>query len=263
MALLNNGVQINTIMPNFVERHSLEVGPLSDLIGRWVACVGLGNALTWLIGYVIIQIEVDRVQGYDKDQIALVIPDLSNFLAQVPAIAGTPTISHVVSMIKEKEIDALATPWVNAQVAYLLAVWWATATIEDGKVVAGKSNPSKYDEVVTTNDTETIDAFSSHDIHARMRTTHTREGINVMTQALCMEDGSLPQGLMVQNVYMELCSGSKNVTVVVRNSMAYPQNLRKKTPVAREVAVTWLPNPLCRPVWQRHQKRPMAIECPS
>ena len=35
-----------------------------------------------------------------------------------------------------------------------------------------------------------------------------------MTQSLHMEDGSLPQGLMVQNIYTELCSGSKNVTVV-------------------------------------------------
>ena len=58
-----------------------------------------------------------------------------------------------------------------------------------------------------------------------------------MTQALCTEDGSLPQGLTVQNAYTELYSGSKNVTVVVRNSMAYPQTLRKKTPVTRAVTV--------------------------
>ena len=59
-----------------------------------------------------------------------------------------------------------------------------------------------------------------------------------MTQALYAEDGSLPQVLTVQNAYMELHSGSRNVTVVVRNSMAYPQILRKKTPVVRAVAVT-------------------------
>ena len=33
MALLDNGPQINTIMPEFIETHSLDVGPLSDLIG--------------------------------------------------------------------------------------------------------------------------------------------------------------------------------------------------------------------------------------
>ena len=42
---------------------------------------------------------------------------------------------------------------------------------------------------------------------------------------------------------MELCDGSKNVTVVVRNSMVYPQTLRKKTPVVRAVAPTWVPEP--------------------
>ena len=61
MALLGNGMQINTFTPNFVESHSLEVGPLSDLVGRWVACVGLGNALTQLVGYIIIWIQVDGV----------------------------------------------------------------------------------------------------------------------------------------------------------------------------------------------------------
>ena len=93
--------------------------------------------------------------------------------------------------------------------------------MEDSKVVPGKSNPSEYVEVVTTKDTETIDAFSSHVIHARMRTAHTGEGINVMTQTLCTEDGSLPQGLMVQSTFTELHGGSRNVTVVVRSSMAY------------------------------------------
>ena len=71
MALLDNGSQINTITPNFVESCSLEVGPLSDLVGGQVTCVGLGNSLTQLIGYVIIWIQVDRVQGYDENQIAL------------------------------------------------------------------------------------------------------------------------------------------------------------------------------------------------
>ena len=207
-------------MLSFVEDHSFDIWPLSDLVGGWVTFVGLGNALTWPLSCIIIWFQVDGVQGYYEDQIAQVIPDLSNFVAWVPVILGTPTKSHIVNVIKEKEIDALATPWVNAQVAYLLAVWWATATIEDGKAAAGESDPREYDEIVTTKDNETINAFSSHVIHARIRTAHTGEGINVMTQALCMEDGSLPQGLMVQNAYMELCSGSKNVTVVVRNNMA-------------------------------------------
>ena len=81
MTLLENSVQINTITPNFVRSNSLEVGSLSDLVSRCVICVGLGNALTQPVGYIIIWIQVDGVQSYDEDQITLVIPDLSNFLA--------------------------------------------------------------------------------------------------------------------------------------------------------------------------------------
>ena len=38
---------------------------------------------------------------------ALVIPDLSNFVSRVPIILWTPTINCIVNMINEKEIDAL------------------------------------------------------------------------------------------------------------------------------------------------------------
>ena len=61
-----------------------------------------------------------------------------------------------------------------------------------------------------------------------------------MAQALCVKDGSLPQGLTVQNTYTELCNCSKVVAVVVRNRTTYPQTLGKSTPVARAVTVTWI-----------------------
>ena len=116
--------------------------------------------------------------------------------------------------------------------------------MEDDKVAAEGSGPSEYDEVVTTKDTEMIDAFSSHIIHVRMETAYTGVGLNVMTQGLCAEDGSLPQGLTILNAYTKMHDDSKNVAIVVRNSMAYPQTLRKKTPVVRAVAATKVPEPL-------------------
>ena len=228
MALLDNGLQINTIMQSFVKTHFLEVRPLSDLVGRWVTCVGLGNAFTWPLGYVIIQVQVDGVWGYDEDQIALVIPDLSDFAVGVPVTLGTLTISHVINITKEKEIDALVMPWVNAQVAHLLSVWRAAATVEDDPTT-GNSNVGRYNEVVFTKNTESINAFSSSVITAKANAAHADVRINTMTWALCVEDGFLLQGLMVQIAYTELRMGSKNVIVVVRNSMAYPQTLRKKT----------------------------------
>ena len=47
-------------------------------------------------------------------------------------------ISCIGNVIKEKEIDALAMPWVNAQVAYLLAAQQAMATVENDKFAAGE-----------------------------------------------------------------------------------------------------------------------------
>ena len=64
-----------------------------------------------------------------------------------------------------------------------------------------------------------------------------------MVQALLTEDGSLPQGLTVQNTYAELRQGSKKAVVVVRNSMAYSQILWKKTPVTRVAAALLVPKP--------------------
>ena len=81
MTLLDNGAQINTITPKYVSDHSLQMGLITDLLGAKVTCVGLGNTYMRPLGYVIIQVQVDGVQGYDKDQIALVIPDLFNFSA--------------------------------------------------------------------------------------------------------------------------------------------------------------------------------------
>ena len=111
MALLDNGTQVNTIMLRYVSNHSLQVGPITDLMGSKVACVGLDNAYTRPLGYMVIQVQVDRVQSYNEDQIALVIPDPSKFAARVPVILGTPTIVRVVNVMKEAEMDALVMSW--------------------------------------------------------------------------------------------------------------------------------------------------------
>ena len=56
--------------------------------------------------------------------------------------------------------------------------------MEDDKVTTKGLDPTEYDEVVTTNNSTTIDAFSSKIIHARTKTAFTGVRLNVMTQAL-------------------------------------------------------------------------------
>ena len=100
---------------------------------------------------------------------------------------------------------------------------------------------TECDEVVTTKYSEAIDAFSSRIINAQMETTFTGGRLNTMTHALCAEEGSLSQGLTVQNAYTEMHNGSKNVTVLVRNSMVYPQTPKRKILVAKVVAANQVP----------------------
>ena len=123
------------------------------------------------MGYIIIQVQVDRVQGCNEDQIALVIPDLSNFVAWIPVILGTTTISHIINVMKEKEIDALTMPWVNARVAHLLSVHRMTAVMVGDEFMV-KSSSDDYDKVEFTWNVETIEAFSSHAVQVRAEMAH-------------------------------------------------------------------------------------------
>ena len=113
--------------------------------------------------------------------------------------------------------------------------------MEDNKVATKVLDPTGYDEIVTAKDSKMIDTFSSKFIYARMKTAFTSVRLNVMTQALHAKEGSLPQDLIIQNPYTEICNGSKSVTIVVRNGMAYPQTLKKKIPIAKVVAANCMP----------------------
>ena len=209
-------------------------------MGSKVACVGLGNAYTKPLGYVVIRVQVDRVWGYDEDQIALIILDFSNFVVRVPIILGTPTIGQVVNVMKEAEMDALAMPWANARAAHLLAIR-RMAPVKVGNDCEEGYNANQEGFVMHTQKVETLEPFSSHVIPMKTMEAYLGECLNVMVQALYIQDGTLPPGLTVQNTYTELRKGSKKAVVVVRNHTAYPQTLWKKTPVARAIPIQLLP----------------------
>ena len=241
MALLDNGVQVNTITPKYIKEHSLPMGLITDLMGSKVACVGLGNASIRPLGYVVIWVQVDRVQGYNEDQIALIILDFSNFAMRVPIILGTPTIGQVVNVMREAEMDALAMPWANARVAHLLAIR-RIIPVEVGNDQEEGCKTDQDSPLMYTQKVQTLEPFSSHMIPMKMMEVYLGEHLNVMVQALHTQDGTLPPGITMQNTYTELRKGSKKAVVVVWNNTAYPQTLWKKTPMARAMAVQPVPN---------------------
>ena len=88
-----------------------------------------------------------------------------------------------------------------------------------------KVDMNGYDQLMYTQNAETIEPFSSHIVPVKTGRAYKGECINIMVQALQTKDGFLPQGLTVQNMYTELRKGSKKAVVVVWNNTAYLQTL--------------------------------------
>ena len=170
---------------------------MSNLVkveGR-VSMVGLGGMHTCPMGYMIIRVQVDGVGGYNKDQIALVIPDSSKFPSRVPVTLGTLMIGRVINVIKESRPDALATPWVNSQVAYLLAGCKMNMSLIDKKVANWPMNPANLNEILKTKKSEKIEGFSSQVIHTQTMTMFVGCNLHVMIHTLCKGYKPLAHGL--------------------------------------------------------------------
>ena len=106
-----------------------------------------------------------------------------------------------------------------------------------------KVDTNDYDQLMYAQNAKTIQPFSSDIVPVKTGRAYRGEHFNVMVQALQTQDGSLLQGLTVQNTYNELRKGSKKAVVVVWNNTAYSETLQKKTPVARAVAALPVPEP--------------------
>ena len=242
MLLLDNGCQVKTFTPEFVETHTHEIGLMSDLVEGRVSMVGLGGTCTCLLGYIIIMVQVNGVGGYNEDQIALIIPDSSNFTPRVPVTLGTLMIGRVINVIKESKLDVLSTPWVNDQVTYLLVGCRVNTSFVDEKVTNHPMNPTNLNEIMKTKRSEKIEEFSSKVILAQTMSMFMGCNLHVMMHALCEGDKLLSHGHAVHHTYTEMMSGSKSVAVVVRNLTATPITLKKNMPLARVVAVNAVPD---------------------
>ena len=86
-------------------------------------------------------------------------------------------------MIKEAEVDALVTLWVNARVAHLLSVH-RMVTVEVGDGLKEEVDIDSYDQLMYTQNAETIEPLSSHITPVKAGRAYMGECINVMVQAL-------------------------------------------------------------------------------
>ena len=110
--LLDNGMQLNFIMPAYAQERGMDIMSLDYLaeeIGGAIPQIsGIGGISVEPVGFVMMNIKVPGIAGYDKDQIAIVMDDPG--MTEWPVILGTPTIYRIMEVIKESEISKLAVP---------------------------------------------------------------------------------------------------------------------------------------------------------
>ena len=201
---------------------------------------GIGGIPVEPLEFIMMNIKVPCVQGYDEDQITIVMddPDMSECLV----ILGTPTIYRVMEVIKESEISKLAVPWASSRVSWLMRDIQARLSQVVVHDVANKPiSPLNVDEVVRVVSKCTIPPFGHKAIHGKVNLVLHGYKMNVMTHGLEKRSPSLPLGIDVETVYATLAGGSNRVTVVLKNNTRDWLEIKKGIPIARMVATNEIP----------------------
>ena len=190
---------------------------LQEIGGSIPLIRGLGSILVEPIGFVMMNVKVPCVRGYDEDQIAIVMDDMS--MTEWPVILGTPTLYRIMEVIKESEISKLAVPWASSRVSWLMRdVQAKLGQVVINDVANKPIVPLHVDEVVRVTNKCTIPPFGHKAIHGKVNLVLHGYKMNVMTHGLEKWLPSLPLGIDVQTVYATLADGSNRVTVVLRNN---------------------------------------------
>ena len=92
--LLDNGSQLNFITPAYVHKWGMDIMSLDSLAqevgGKIPPIQGIGGIMVDLEGFVMMNVKIPCVKGYNEDQIAIVMDDPG--MKDCPVILGTPTI---------------------------------------------------------------------------------------------------------------------------------------------------------------------------
>ena len=114
--VLDNGAQLNFITPAYAQEWGMDIMSLDYLaqeIGGSIPLIrGLGSISVEPVGFVMMNVKVPCVQGHNEDQITIVMDDPG--MTEWPVILGTPTLYHIMEVIKESEISKLAVPWASS-----------------------------------------------------------------------------------------------------------------------------------------------------
>ena len=242
--LLDNGAQLNFIMPAYAQERGMDIMSLDYLaeeIGGSIPLIrGLGGISVESVGFIMMNVKVPSVEGYDEDQIPIVMDDPG--MTEWPVILGTPTLYWIMEVIKESEISKLAVPWASSQVSWLMRDVLAKLGQVVMNDIANKPiTPLHADEVVRVASKCTFPPFDHKAIHGKVNLILHGYKMNVMTHGLEKQLPSLPLGIDVQMVYTTLADGSNRVTVVLRNNTWDWLEIKKGVPITRMVAAKEVP----------------------
>ena len=242
--LLDNGAQLNFITPAYAMERGMDIMSLDwlaqEIGGPLPLIAGMGGSLVEPTGFVLMNVKVPCVQGYDEDQVALVMDNPG--MTECPVILGTSTLYQVMEVIKESEISKLAVPWSSSQISWLMR----DVTARLGQVVmndvANKPIvPLNVDEVVRVASKCTVPLFGHKVIHGRVNLVLHGCRLNMMTHGLEKRSPSLPLGIDVQTAYSTLANGSNRVPVILRNNTQDWLEIKKGVPIARMVTANAIP----------------------
>ena len=256
--LLDNGSQLNFITPAYAHKWGMDIMSLDSLaqeVGEKIPPIlGIGGIMVDPEGFVMMNVNIPCVKGYNMDQIAIVMDDPG--MKNCPVILGTPTIFQVMEVIKESEISKLAVPWASLRVSWLMRGIHARMSQLNVDDVA----PLSVDEVVRVSHKCKIPPFGHKVIHSSVGLVLQGYRMNVMTHGLEKRSPLLPLGVDVQRAYAMLAAGSNRVAVVLRNNTRDWLEIGKGTPVARMVAANQVPQVIYTISAKRPKEQPTLTE---
>ena len=242
--LLDNGAQLNFITPAYAVERGMDILSLDRLAqeigGPLPLIVGMGGNLVEPTGFVLMNVKVPCVQGYDEDQVALVMDDPG--MVECPVILGTSTLYRVMEVIKESKISKLAIPWSLSWISWLMRdVTAKLGQVVINDVVNKLIVPLDVDEIVRVASKCMVPLFGHKVIHGKVNLVLHGCRLNVMTHGLEKRSPSLPLGIDVQTAYSTLANSSHRVSVILRNNTQDGLEIKKGVPIARMVTANAIP----------------------
>ena len=261
--LLDNGAQINFVTPTYARKQGMDIMSLDCLAqeigGQIPPIAGIGGIMVEPEGFVMMNVQIPCVRGYNEDQIAIVMEDPG--LKDFQVILGMATIYQVMEVIKQSEISELAVPWASSRLSWLMKSVHARMSQLVVDYVANKSvAPLSVDEVVWVSYKCKVPPFSHKVIHSSVSLVLQGYRMNVMTHGLEKRSPLLPLGIDVQSAYATLSTGSNRVAVVLRNNTRDWIEIGKGTPVARMVAANQVPRVVDTISTERSKEQPTLTE---